>query len=66
MKLSCKEAGLLISRGEDGDLDFGQRAMLRFHLLICTACTRAKTQFAFIRRAAREYPGPDDDGPPEN
>jgi len=54
-----------MSRGEDETLAFGQRAALRFHLLICTACTRAKAQFAFMRRAAREYPGPEDDGSPK-
>ena len=65
MNMSCKEASRLISQGSDGQLDFGQRTAVRFHLLICSACTRAKTQFAFLRRAAREYPGPEEDGPPK-
>ena len=64
MKPSCKEASRLMSQAQDGDLDFGQRTALRLHLFICSACTRAKSQFAFLRRAAREYPGPEDDGPP--
>ena len=64
MMKSCQEAGRLMSQGEDGELAFGQRAALRFHLMVCTACTRAKTHFAFMRRAAREYPGPEDDVPP--
>ncbi len=63
--LSCKEASRLISEGADRDLDLGQRTALRLHLLICTACSRVKRQFAFMRRAAGEYPGPEiDDGPP--
>lgn len=65
MNLNCKDASRLISRGEDEQLDFGRRTALRLHLLICSACTRAKAQFAFLRRAAREYPGPEDDGPPK-
>jgi hypothetical protein len=66
MILSCKEASRLISRAEDEHLDFGRRTALRLHLLICSACTRAKAQFGFMRRAAREYPGPEDDGPPKS
>ncbi len=66
MRRSCREASQLMSRGQDETLAFGQRTALRLHLLICTACTRAKAQFAFMRRAAREYPGPDDDVPPKN
>lgn len=65
MRLTCKEASQLISEGADRDLDLGRRAALRLHLLICTACSRVKTQFAFLRRAAGEYPGPEsDDGSP--
>lgn len=61
MSLNCKEASRLISQGLDRELDLGQRTALRLHLLICTACSRAKAQFAFLRRAAGEYPGPDND-----
>lgn len=64
MSLSCKEASRLISAGLDRDLDLGQRAALRLHLLLCTACTRVKAQFTFLHRAAPLFPGPDDDIPP--
>ena len=64
--MNCKEASRLISEGLDRDLDLGQRAALRLHLLICTACTRVRAQFAFLHRAAPHYPGPEDhDGPPK-
>ena len=67
MKLSCKEASRLISEGQDRDLAFGRRTALSLHLMICTACARVKTQFAFLRRAAGEYPGPEtDDRPPKS
>jgi hypothetical protein len=64
MGLTCKEASHLISQGLDRDLDLTQRATLRLHLLICTACTRVKAQLAFLHRAAPLYPGPNDDVPP--
>jgi hypothetical protein len=64
--LNCKEASLLISAGRDRELDFAQRTALRLHLLICTACTRVKDQFAFLHRAAGRYPGPEGDEDPRN
>ena len=58
--LNCKEASRLISEGRlDRELDFAKRTALRLHLLICTACTRVKDQFAFLHRAAERYPGPE-------
>jgi Putative zinc-finger len=66
MSLNCKEASRLISAGLDRDLDLGQRTTLRLHLLICTACSRVKAQFAFLHRAAPDYPGLEDDALPPN
>ncbi len=59
MKLSCNKASRLMSEGQDRGLAFGERVALRMHLLICTACGRVEKQFAFMRRAAGEYPGPE-------
>jgi predicted anti-sigma-YlaC factor YlaD len=61
MMLTCKEAARLISEGLDRDLAVAERARLRVHLALCTACTRVTRQFDFLRRAARAYPGPDDE-----
>jgi hypothetical protein len=58
--LSCKEASRLISEELDRDLGVAERAALRVHLAICVACTRMSGQFEFLRRAVRQYPGPDD------
>lgn len=58
--LKCREATRLISEGLDRKLSFAERAALRVHLAICVACERANMQFAFLRRALRQYPGPDD------
>lgn len=59
--ITCKESSRLISQGLDTRLGIGQRASLRLHLLLCTACTRVKTQLDFLHRAAPKYPGPEDD-----
>jgi hypothetical protein len=59
MKITCKEASRLISEGLDRDLGAGVRAKLRLHLAICVACERLSKQFDFLRRALRQYPGPD-------
>jgi len=59
MKLTCKEAARLISEGLDRDLSVADRARLQLHLAVCKACERVTKQFEFLRRAAREYPGPD-------
>jgi hypothetical protein len=60
MKITCKEASRLISQGLDRDLGAGERAKLRLHLAICVACERVSRQFDLMRRALRQYPGPDD------
>jgi len=62
LKLTCKEAGRLISERLDRKLSLPQRTALRLHLAICDACTRIHLQFRFLRRAASRYPGPDRDG----
>jgi hypothetical protein len=64
--LSCKEASRLISAGMDGELTLGQRTGLRLHLLICAACSRVKSQLAFLRRAAPEFPGPAENDAPRD
>jgi len=61
LKLTCKEAGRLISEGLDRKLGLRQRIALRLHLALCDACTRISAQFRFLRRAASRYPGPERD-----
>jgi hypothetical protein len=69
MRLTCKESSRLISLGLDRELSLGQRASLRLHLAMCTACTRLKAQFEFVRGAMAAYSDAiqkDEDGkPPE-
>lgn len=62
--IDCKEASRLMSQSLDKDLGLGQRTSLRFHLFLCTACSRVKRQFDFMHRAAGQFPGQGDDSGP--
>jgi hypothetical protein len=59
-RLSCREASRLISDGMDRRLSVPERIGLRLHVSICDACTKFTSQVAFLRRALKAYPGPDD------
>ncbi len=59
-RLTCREASRLQSRAMDSKLALPERISLRLHTTVCDACTRVERQFAFLRRALREYRGPDD------
>jgi predicted anti-sigma-YlaC factor YlaD len=51
MLLSCKKTARLLSQGMDRELAFGERVMLRLHLVICDGCRNASAQFKFLREA---------------
>ena len=55
MRVTCKQASHLICAELDGRLGFGQRLVLRLHLLACAACVRVKAQMGFLRRAMTAY-----------
>jgi len=59
-RLSCREASQLISEGMDRRLSISERIGVRLHVSICDACTRFTAQVAFLRRALKVFPGPDD------
>ena len=61
MKLTCKEASRLISEGLDARLSLADRAALKLHLAVCTACNRLTAQFEFLRRALAAYANRDHD-----
>jgi hypothetical protein len=44
----------------DRRLSVPERIKLRLHVRICDACTRFTSQVAFLRRALKAFPGPDD------
>jgi len=60
LNLSCREASRLLSEAMDRDLKLSERVALRYHLVICTACTRFNAQVQFLRRAMKAYPGPEE------
>ena len=51
--LTCKQASQLISQSLDHPLSLSNRIKLRFHLLICGACSRFKKQLEQLRIALR-------------
>ena len=60
-RLTCKQASRLQSQSMDRALTLAERLSLRLHTAACDACTKVEHQLAFLRRALREYPGPDPD-----
>ena len=52
--LNCKEATHLASERLDRRLGFGERLLLRLHLMVCDGCSRVARQFAFMRKAVRQ------------
>ena len=53
--ISCKDASRLISQMQDSTLPFGQRLLVRVHLLFCEACTRFERQLRILRQAMEQY-----------
>ena len=51
--LTCKQASQLISQSLDRPLSWSSRLQLRFHLVICDACTRFKQQLNQLRSAVQ-------------
>lgn len=49
--LKCKEASKLVSQSLDHPLSFKNRLKLRFHLMICDACSRFNRQMGQLRTA---------------
>ena len=51
--LTCKQASQLISQSLDRPLSLSSRMQLRFHLFICTACSRFNFQLNQLRAAVQ-------------
>ena len=62
-KLTCKEAGRMISQGLDKQMTVVERIALRMHLAVCDACNKLKAQFVFLRRAISTLAGRGDPPP---
>jgi len=59
-RLTCRQASRLQSQSLDRELTLSERLSLRMHTAVCDACTRVSRQLHFLRRALRDYPGPDE------
>jgi hypothetical protein len=62
MLLSCKETTLLLSKGEDRKLAFGERVALRLHLAICDGCRTLKAHFKILGTAVKNLSRNDAEG----
>jgi hypothetical protein len=52
---SCKEIARLVSESLDHTLPFGQRVAVRFHLMMCSLCSRFRRQMLFVREMGRRF-----------
>jgi hypothetical protein len=62
LKLTCKEAAALLIAREDRHLPWADRAALRVHLVICSACPRFERQLLTMRNAMKQWRGYVDGG----
>ena len=53
--ISCKRATELLSQKMDQKLSLWQRFVLRFHLLMCSACRRFGVQMGDLRIFSRRF-----------
>lgn len=60
LDLTCKQASLLLSRGQDAPLGLYARLKLRLHLTLCDGCTHFSRQLKFMRAAVRRLRDADD------
>jgi hypothetical protein len=59
IRITCKEASRLQSAAMDRPLTLAEQVSLRLHTAVCDACRTVHRQLAFLRRALRDYPGPE-------
>ncbi len=53
--MNCKEATRLMSDSMDRPLPWGQRVVLRIHLIVCFFCRRYHRQVAFLGPLLRAH-----------
>lgn len=57
MKFNCREVTRLVLAGEDRRLRWGERAVVRMHLMVCEGCTNFVQQVALMRKALQRWRG---------
>jgi Putative zinc-finger len=53
LKITCRQAQVLLSQRQDRGLGLAERLRLRLHLVACDWCSRVARQFRFISEAIR-------------
>jgi len=53
IRISCRDAHVLLSEGRDGALAPLDRLRLRLHLAFCSWCSRISRQLQFLSDAVR-------------
>lgn len=53
LELDCRQVARLISDDQEQPMDPAQRARVRLHFVLCSACRNVEEQLAFLRRAMR-------------
>jgi predicted anti-sigma-YlaC factor YlaD len=61
LKPTCREVHRLTSEGLDRELSLVERARMRLHLLVCTACRNFNGQMDLLRRAMRRMASGEDE-----
>jgi predicted anti-sigma-YlaC factor YlaD len=54
MMISCRKATHLMSQELDRELTTGERMRLRFHVMMCSACTNFRRNMTFLRTACSQ------------
>jgi hypothetical protein len=52
---SCRDITALVSQGLDRKLRFGERMVIKLHVMLCARCRNFQNQAGFIRKAAHRY-----------
>jgi hypothetical protein len=53
--MTCKEAAALLVAREDQKITLGDKVVLRFHLLACTACPKFERQLLVMRSSLKQW-----------
>jgi predicted anti-sigma-YlaC factor YlaD len=61
LKPTCREVHRLTSEGLDRELSVLERARMRLHLLVCTACRNFTGQMDLLRRAMHRMASGEDE-----
>ena len=53
----CRNVHRLVIEGQDRELSWRERATVRIHMMMCSACRHFESQIGFLRQAIRRFPG---------